>query len=119
MLTETVLRWSAILFFILCSFLPAQALFAKGKLPNAQSGIATWYAYKKCDCAASTVYPKGTYLVVSLASDSSKSVTVRVNDYGPNRKKHPERIIDLDKTAFKKIAPLSMGMVAVNVQLLQ
>ncbi|MCX6714987.1 MAG: septal ring lytic transglycosylase RlpA family protein [Candidatus Uhrbacteria bacterium] len=88
-------------------------------LPAQEQGFATWYAYKGCNCAASTLYPKGSYLVVSRTDDPTKSVTVRVNDYGPNSKKHPERIIDLDKMAFKKIASLSTGTVPVRVQLLQ
>lgn len=81
-------------------------------------GEASWYAYKKCDCAASPDYPKGSYLVVSRTDDITKSVTVRVNDYGPDRSLHPNRVIDLDAEAFKKLAPLSWGLIDVKVQLL-
>lgn len=84
-----------------------------------ETGEASWYGYKDCDCAASPDYPKGSYLVVSRADDATKSVTVMVNDYGPDRSVHPNRIIDLDKVAFTKLAPLSWGIVDVTVKLLQ
>ncbi len=82
-------------------------------------GEASWYAYKDCDCAASPDYPKGTYLVVSRVNDPSASVTVVVNDYGPDRSVHPDRIIDLDLVAFEKLVPRTWGLVDVRVQLLQ
>ncbi|KKW31370.1 MAG: hypothetical protein UY76_C0059G0003 [Candidatus Uhrbacteria bacterium GW2011_GWA2_52_8d] len=82
-------------------------------------GEASWYAYKDCDCAASPDYPKGSYLVVTSVEDSEKSVTVMVNDYGPDRAVHPDRIIDLDKVAFAKLASLGLGLIDVRVRLLQ
>jgi hypothetical protein len=84
-----------------------------------ETGEASWYAYKNCDCAASPDYPKGTYLLVKNTNDPTKTVTVKVNDYGPDRSVHPDRIIDLDAVAFKKLAPLSLGLINVTVQLLQ
>ncbi len=81
-------------------------------------GQASWYGFKNCDCAASPDYPKGSYLVVTRVDDSTKTVTVKVNDYGPDRAIHPERIIDLDKVAFKKLAPIRAGVIPVRVQLL-
>jgi len=84
-----------------------------------ETGEASWYAYKECNCAASPDYPKGTYLLVTNADDSTKSVTVVVNDYGPDRSVHPDRIIDLDVVAFEQLAPLSLGLIDVTVQLLQ
>jgi len=82
-------------------------------------GKASWYAYKDCDCAASPDYPKGTYLVVTNVDDTDKKVTVVVNDYGPDRSVHPDRVIDLDAVAFEKLAPLSWGIIDVQVKLLQ
>ena len=82
-------------------------------------GQASWYAYKDCDCAASPDYPKGTYLVVTRVNDPSVSVTVVVNDYGPDRSVHPDRIIDLDLVAFEKLVPRTWGVVDVQVKLLQ
>lgn len=87
--------------------------------PIPSVGMASWYAYKGCDCAASPDYPKGTFLVVTRADDPTRSVTVRVNDWGPDRAVHPERVIDLDKVAFQKIANPRGGVVEVVVNLLQ
>lgn len=72
-------------------------------------GHASWYAYKDCDCAASPDYPKGTMLNVKNL-DNDKEVTVKVNDYGPDRSLFPYRVIDLDKVAFKKLGSLSSGV---------
>ncbi len=82
-------------------------------------GTASWYSYKGCDCAASPDYPKGSYLVVSRQDDPTKSVTVQVNDWGPDRTRFPDRVIDLDKIAFEKLGPLGAGVLHVRVQLLQ
>lgn len=82
-------------------------------------GEASWYAYKDCDCAASPDYPKGTFLVVTRADDPTRTVTVRVNDYGPDRSIFPNRVIDLDKTAFAKLASTRAGVIDVIVKLLQ
>ncbi len=82
-------------------------------------GEASWYAYRDCDCAASPDYPKGSYLVVTSIEDPEKSVTVVVNDFGPERLVHPGRIIDLDKVAFQKLASLGRGLIDVHVTLLQ
>lgn len=79
-------------------------------------GKASWYKYKKCDCAASPDFPKGTELKVTNL-DNNKSVVVTVNDFGPERDIHPDRAIDLDRLAFKKLAPLWMGIIDVKVQL--
>ncbi|MFH0814632.1 MAG: septal ring lytic transglycosylase RlpA family protein [Candidatus Falkowbacteria bacterium] len=72
-------------------------------------GAASWYKYKNCDCAASPDYPKGTKLKVTNL-ENGKSVIVKINDWGPERDKHPDRVIDLDKTAFKKLGYLSRGI---------
>lgn len=76
-------------------------------------GIASWYKYKNCDCAASHDYPKGTKLKVTNTVNG-KSLVVRVNDYGPEE--WTKRIIDLDKTAFAKIAKLGAGLARVKVE---
>lgn len=79
-------------------------------------GTASWYAYKGCDCAASPDFPKGSYVKVTRLNDPSKSVIVRINDYGPERDIFPDRVIDLDKVAFQKIAPLGAGLTNVKVE---
>ena len=78
------------------------------------SGVASWYAYKDCDCAASPDYPKGTQLLVTNV-DNGKQVVVTVNDWGPERDIFPNRVIDLDVVAFEKIANKRMGLCNVTV----
>lgn len=82
------------------------------KVGKADKGQATWYAYKGGMFAASTTIPKGEYAkVTSLAS--GKSIIVQINDYGPQGK---GRIIDLDKVAFQKLAPIGAGVIGVKVE---
>ncbi|WP_414713128.1 septal ring lytic transglycosylase RlpA family protein [Sphingopyxis sp.] len=53
----------------------------------------------------------GTTLVVSLNSDPSKSVVVRINDTSPLR---PSRILDLIPAAMKPLAGKAYNEVAAN-----
>ena len=62
---------------------------------------------------ATYAWPFNTVLKVTN-TDNGKSVIVRVNDRGPN--KRLGRIIDLSREAFKKIAPLSKGVVYVKIE---
>jgi D-alanyl-D-alanine carboxypeptidase len=78
-------------------------------------GDASWYKYKNGLFAASPDFAKGTVLrVYNLAN--GKSVDVTVNDFGPERAKHPTRVVDLDKVAFQKIASTGEGLVAVRIE---
>lgn len=61
---------------------------------------------------ASWDYPFGTRLVVTNIANG-KSVIVRVNDRGPN--KRLGRAIDLTKCAFSRIADLNKGLISVRV----
>jgi len=88
------------------------AVFAN---PEARAmGKASWYVYKGGLFAASPDFPKGSQLRVFNAANN-KFVDVVVNDFGPDRQLHPDRVIDLDKTAFKKIAPTGAGLINVRV----
>lgn len=78
-------------------------------------GYASWYRYKGCNCAASPDYPKGTKLKVTNLKNG-KSVIVKINDWGPDRSVHPNRVIDLDLVAFKQIAVKSQGLCMVKVE---
>lgn len=85
------------------------SLMAKGK--------ASWYSYKKGMYAASPDFPAGSILRVhALGAKTDKYVDVEVNDFGPDRKAHPDRVVDLSKDAFQKIASLSEGTVKVYVE---
>lgn len=79
------------------------------------SGAASWYRYKKCDCAASPDYPKGSVVRVTNISNG-KTVDVTINDFGPDRAIHPDRAIDLDYVAFAKIANPRAGIITVTVE---
>ncbi len=78
------------------------------------TGIASWYDFKEGAFAASPYFKKGSILrVTNLAN--GKFVDVVINDYGPNKRKHPNRVIDLDRLAFQKIASLKLGLVRVKI----
>lgn len=77
-------------------------------------GKASWYAYKPGMFCASPDFAKGSKLRVTNL-DTGKSIEVQVNDWGPERKKHPDRVVDLSKEAFKALAPLGQGTVKVSV----
>ena len=82
------------------------------------SGKASWYKYKEGLFAASPDFPKGTVLRVHNI-DNGKYVDVTVNDYGPDRSIHPDRVIDLDRVAFERIASLGAGLVSVRVEVIK
>lgn len=79
------------------------------------SGKASWYGYMGGMFAASPDFKYGTRLKVTSASNPSKSIVVTVNDFGPDRVRHPDRVIDLDKVAFAQLAPLGAGVIDVIV----
>lgn len=78
-------------------------------------GTASWYKFKNGLFAASPDFVKGTILRVHNL-DNGKFVDVTINDWGPERDKHPDRVIDLDKVAFAKIASPSAGLVNVKIE---
>lgn len=92
--------------------------------PYPKTGIASWYdpsltspeLFKKwgVTCAMrKTDYGK-YYRVCNL--DNNKCVFVRHNDFGPSGGMYRKnRIIDLSKSAFRKIADLDHGLIRVSV----
>lgn len=87
----------------------------KIEIGRIQEGGASWYAFKGGMFAASTTIPKGKYAKVTKV-DSGTSIIVQINDYGPHAGIHPDRVIDLDAVAFKKLAPLGKGVIQVKVE---
>lgn len=83
-----------------------------------RSGVASWYRYKDCLCAASPDVPKGTRMKVSRQDDPNVFTVVTINDWGPERDIHPDRVIDLDYVAFERIGNPRDGLLAVNVDVL-
>ena len=88
------------------------AVFAKPGVLTV--GKASWYKYKGGLFAASPDFPQGSKLRVTNL-DNGKSVEVQINDWGPDRAKHPDRAIDLDKVAFAAIADPADGLINVMV----
>lgn len=81
-------------------------------------GRASWYKYKGGLFAASPDFAKGSILrVYNLAN--GKFVDVTVNDYGPNRTLHPDRVVDLDKIAFNKIASSRDGTIKIRIEVIK
>lgn len=103
----------------------------------AQDGTASYYTYKSCvregtsgvwtatgerfdenamTCAMPDRKMFGKYVKVTNLVNG-KSVVVRVNDYGPNKKLVKQgRVVDLSKGAFAKIASLKQGLIKVRVE---
>lgn len=82
------------------------------KLSFPKIGYASWYNFIPGNYCASRYYKKGTKLLVENLYNGKKILVV-VNDYGPFVKK---RIIDLERSAFQKLAPLSQGVIKVKVR---
>jgi len=78
-------------------------------------GTASWYKYKNGNFAASPDFKKGSVLRVTNLVNG-KFVDVTINDFGPERAKHPDRVIDLDKVAFQKIASTKDGLIKIKVE---
>lgn len=82
------------------------------KTGKAYTGVSSWYAYTGTMAAANPWLPMGSYVKVTN-KDNGKSVVVKINDRGPFGN---GRIIDLDKAAFEKIAPLGQGTADVKME---
>ncbi len=78
-------------------------------------GEASWYAFKGGDFAASADFPRGSKIRV-YNIENNKYVDVTINDYGPNRTLFPNRIIDLDRAAFNKIASPGAGLINIRLE---
>lgn len=78
-------------------------------------GKASWYRYKSGNFAASPDFPKGSIIRV-YNTENNKFVDVKINDYGPERNLHPDRVVDLEKNAFAKIASLKKGTAQIKIQ---
>lgn len=89
-----------------------------------ENGRASWYDYeyrgvpvsKTKLVAASRTLPRGTRAIVTN-QENGKQVIVKITDYGPDVKVHPDRVIDLGSLAFSKIASLNQGVINVKVQI--
>jgi hypothetical protein len=83
-----------------------------------QTGTASWYVhprYKKELMAASVDFSFGSKVKVTNLANG-KEVIVTIKDYGPDKGIHPDRVIDLGKEAFKKIAKTGAGVINVKIE---
>lgn len=78
-------------------------------------GKTSWYSNKKGNFAASPDFPIGSRIRVKNIANN-KFVDVVINDFGPDRSIHPDRVTDLDKIAFQSISPLEAGVINVAVE---
>ncbi len=94
------------------------------KGPYPKTGLASWYdpsltspeLFKQwgVTCAMRKLDYGKYYRVCNLANN--KCVFVRHNDFGPSAGMYRrKRIIDLSKSAFRKIADLNQGIIQVSV----
>ncbi len=91
----------------------AFAFFGKAELV----GTASWYVHPRYPgqlITASVDFPFGTKLRV-INTANNKEVIVTVKDYGPDKSVHPDRVVDLSKTAFAAIASTGAGVINVRV----
>lgn len=94
---------------------PIEEIVVQGtyvKIGKSHKGLASWYSHTGTMAAASPWLPMGSYAKVTNR-DTGKSVMVKINDRGPFS---PGKIIDLDKVAFQKLAPLGQGVFNVKVE---
>lgn len=82
------------------------------KTGKTHKGVASWYAWKGGLFAANPWLPMGSYVRVTNPNNG-KSVIVQINDRGPFGN---GRIIDLDKVAFAKIAPIGAGVANITME---
>jgi len=80
-------------------------------------GNASWYKHREGLFAASPDFARGSVLRVHNVNNR-KFVDVTINDFGPDRKIYPDRVIDLDRVAFERIAPLGAGIVKVRIEVI-
>ena len=78
-------------------------------------GQASWYRHKGGDFAASPDFPKDSVIRVKNVANG-KIVDVTINDFGPDRSLFPDRVIDLDQVAFRKIASPGEGLIKVSLE---
>jgi len=95
--------------------LPFAQLAVFSNLEIRAVGKASWYKFKQGNFAASAEFPKNSRLRVTNAANG-KFIDVVINDYGPDKTKHPERAIDLDSAAFKRIASTRDGVIEVRIE---
>ena len=115
-------------------------LFLFSNLAYAQTGTASFYGVEACkynpyegcpmangrslyeapdNYAAMWGLPFNTKVKVCLRDKPLICTESIILDRGPNVKKYPDRVIDLSPTSFKKLSPLTEGLINVTVEVQQ
>lgn len=125
-----------ILMFLVAVYSTGYVYFAYASKNYPTIGIASYYTKNdKCDPFLHTTTASGEkfdettltcamrhrdfghyYKVTNL--ENRKSVVVKHNDFGPNKKLFEEenRIVDLSRAAFEQIADLRKGLIRVKIE---
>lgn len=92
-----------------------------------ETGVASYYDYVLKDgwsskghfvCASRTFARKSVVKVTNIKT--GRSVQCTITDYGPDKKVHPERVIDMSSTAFSQIESTNRGLIGrVKVELVK
>lgn len=77
------------------------------------AGKASWLNYRLSDSCAATKWAKGTKLLIK---SNGKTAICVVRDFGPDQRIHPDRIVDLNKEVFAKLANPDKGIINVIIQ---
>lgn len=86
-------------------------------LSETRKGIASWYHHPKTPGGSATnLYPLGTKLKITN-TENNKSITVRVTSTWTQTNKN--RVIDIEKASFKKIARTQDGLIKVKIEKLK
>jgi rare lipoprotein A (peptidoglycan hydrolase) len=96
-------------------------LLAAASASSLQSGLATWYATPGLTAAAGPLLRHGAWRaqLVTVTAANGNSVTVTLTDWCACGDRHGiPTLLDLSAGAFRRLAPLSRGVVAVEVEVL-
>lgn len=79
-----------------------------------KTGHASWLRYQQDDTCATRDWKRGTKLRIVHTITRAEALCV-VRDYGPDASVFPDRIVDLNYKTFAQLAPLSVGVIPVEV----
>lgn len=93
---------------------PSPAATARPRPPGRIHGVASWVRASLGDHYLAARLPKGTVLRIC---GSLACVTRTVNDWGPDVRVFPERIVDLSRADFRRVCgdPILLGLCRVTV----
>jgi rare lipoprotein A (peptidoglycan hydrolase) len=90
---------------------PVTSTTTQPPVTSSATGLATWYAEAPPGKCASPWLPFGTVLTVTDIA-SGASITCTVDD---RETAGPPHAVDLSPSGFEGLAPLSQGVVQVNI----